>query len=88
MHTTMHIGHDTLLPTMTAVPYHQPMMKHPRKQIRDLVTPERLKRWRPLFPYYSDPELAEVIRDIDDYLRISWRIFRSQNERDSLPEDL
>jgi len=44
--------------------------------------------WRPLFPDHSDAELAEIVRDIDDYLRIAWRVFRSQYPDEDLPDDL
>jgi len=64
------------------------MREHTRKQIRTAPTQQRIEIWRPLFPGYSDAELAEVIYDIDDYLRIAWQVFRTRHPDEDLPDQL
>jgi hypothetical protein len=65
-----------------------PTMKQLKQHVQRGLAPERLERWRPFFPDYSDVQLTDAIHDIDEYLRIAWRVYREQHEKDLLPDDL
>jgi hypothetical protein len=57
---------------------------HPIKPISE----EPMTEWHALHPEFNDEEWTEAMKELKEYLKIAWEVYRTQHQDLDLPDEL